>query len=45
MAGEQPPEPWVGQYVAIWAHAEGHPFENACDRIVSGYCLLGDGRV
>jgi hypothetical protein len=37
MAGEQIPESWVGQGVAIWALAEGHPFEDAHGRIVPGY--------
>jgi hypothetical protein len=37
MAGERIPESWVGQGVAIWARAEGHPFEDAHGRIVPGY--------
>ena len=37
MAGEQTPESWVGQGVAIWARAEGHPFEDPHGRIVRGY--------
>jgi hypothetical protein len=37
MAGEQIPEAWVGQGVAIWALAEGHPFEDSHGRIVPGY--------
>jgi hypothetical protein len=37
MAGEQIPESWVGQRVAIWARAEGQPFEDSHGRIVAGY--------
>jgi hypothetical protein len=37
MAGEQIPESWVGQRVAIWARAEGQPFEDTHGRIVAGY--------
>jgi hypothetical protein len=37
MAGKQIPESWVGQGVAIWARAEGHPFEDTHGRIVPGY--------
>ena len=37
MAGERTPESWVGQGVAIWARAEGRPFEDAHGRIVRGY--------
>jgi hypothetical protein len=31
------PRSWVGQAVVIWAHAEGHPFEDAHGRLISGY--------
>jgi hypothetical protein len=31
------PRSWVGQEVAIWARAEGHPFEDTHGRIVAGY--------
>ena len=31
------PRSWIGQDVVIWARSEGHPFENAHGRIVSGY--------
>jgi len=37
MAGERTPESWVGQGVAIWARAEGQPFEDTHGRIVPGY--------
>lgn len=37
MAEEQIPESWVGQGVAIWARAEGHPYEDSHGRIVPGY--------
>ena len=37
MVGERTPESWVGQGVAIWARAEGRPFEDAHGRIVPGY--------
>jgi hypothetical protein len=37
IAGEEIPEAWVGQGVAIWARSEGHPFEDAHGRIVPGY--------
>ena len=37
MAGEQTPESWVGQGVAIWARAEGRPFEDVHGRIAPGY--------
>ena len=37
MAGERTPESWVGQGVAIWARAEGRPFEDAHGRIAPGY--------
>jgi hypothetical protein len=37
MAGQRPPESWVGQGVTIWARAEGRPFEDAHGRIASGY--------
>jgi hypothetical protein len=37
MAGAQIPESWVGQGVAIWARAEGHPFEDARGRLAAGY--------
>jgi len=37
MAGERTPVSWVGQSVAIWARAEGRPFEDARGRMVRGY--------
>jgi len=37
MAGEQTPESWLGQGVAIWARAEGRPFEDAHGRTAPGY--------
>jgi len=37
MARERTPESWVGQGVAIWASAEGRPFEDAHGRIAPGY--------
>ena len=37
MAGERPPESWIGQGVVIWARAEGRPFEDAHGRIAPGY--------
>jgi hypothetical protein len=37
MAGERTPESWVGQGVAIWARAEGRPFEDAHGRTAPGY--------
>ena len=37
MPGERTPESWVGQGVAIWARAEGRPFEDAHGRIAPGY--------
>ena len=42
MAGEQIPESWVGQRVAIWARAEGHPFEDA--RGFFAHCGYGTPR-
>ena len=37
MAGEQTPESWVGQDVAIWARAEGQRFEDPHGRVIPGY--------
>ena len=37
MAEERTPESWVRQSVAIWARAEGRPFEDAHGHIVPGY--------
>ena len=31
------PRSWVGQDVVIWAHCEGHSFEDTHGRIVPGY--------